>query len=398
MRDAVIASAVRTPAGKAPKGALRTTRPDELAAVAIREALGRAEGIDPGEVDDVILGCAMPEAEQGMNVARIASLRAGIPVDASAVTINRFCSSGLQSIAFAAERIMVGSADTIVAGGTESMSLVPMGGHKVAPNPELVAHYPDVYLSTGLVAENHARESSITREEQDAYALRSHHRALAAIEAGRFDAETVPVTVSRAEPPRGGGNGNASAPTVREITVTTDEGPRADTSLEALGKLRPVFHANGSVTAGNSSQTSDGAAAVVVTTAERAERAGLRPLARFVTYVTAGVKPELFGIGPVPAMRKALKLAGLTMDDIDLVELNEAFAAQILACLREVPIDPDKLNVNGGAIALGHPLGCTGAKLTATLLHELQRRGGRYGMVTMCVGGGMGAAGIFERL
>ena len=394
MRDAVIASAVRTPAGKAPKGALRTTRPDELAAVAIREALGRADGIDPGEVEDVILGCAMPEAEQGMNVARIASLRAGIPVDASAVTINRFCSSGLQSIAFAAERIMVGAADTIVAGGTESMSLVPMGGHKVAPNPELVAHYPDVYLSTGLVAENHARESSISREEQDAYALRSHQRALAAIAAGRFDAESVPVRVTLAEP----ANGNGNAPTVREMTVTTDEGPRADTSLDALGKLRPVFHAKGTVTAGNSSQTSDGAAAAVVTTAERAARAGLRPLARFVTYATAGVKPELFGTGPVPAIRKALKLAGLTMDDIDLVELNEAFAAQILACLREFPIDPDKLNVNGGAIALGHPLGCTGAKLTATLLHELRRRGGRYGMVTMCVGGGMGAAGIFERL
>ena len=396
MKDAVIASAVRTPAGKAPKGALRTTRPDELAAVAIREALGRADGIDPGEVDDVILGCAMPEAEQGMNVARIASLRAGIPVDASAVTINRFCSSGLQSIAFAAERIMVGTADTIVAGGTESMSLVPMGGHKVAPNPELVAHYPDVYLSTGLVAENHARESSITRGEQDAYALRSHQRALAAIAAGRFDAETVPVRVKLAE--AANGNGDENAPTVREMTVTTDEGPRADTSLEALGNLRPVFHTKGTVTAGNSSQTSDGAAAVVVTTAERAARAGLQPLARFVTYATAGVKPELFGTGPVPAIRKALKLAGLTMDDIDLVELNEAFAAQILACLRELPIDPDKLNVNGGAIALGHPLGCTGAKLTATLLHELRRRGGRYGMVTMCVGGGMGAAGIFERL
>ena len=342
----------------------------------------------------MILGCAMPEAEQGMNVARIASLRAGIPVDASAVTINRFCSSGLQSIAFAAERIMVGAADTIVAGGTESMSLVPMGGHKVAPNPELVAHYPDVYLSTGLVAENHARESSISREEQDAYALRSHQRALAAIAAGRFDAESVPVRVTLAEP----ANGNGNAPTVREMTVTTDEGPRADTSLDALGKLRPVFHAKGSVTAGNSSQTSDGGAAAVVTTAERAARAGLRPLARFVTYATAGVKPELFGTGPVPAIRKALKLAGLTMDDIDLVELNEAFAAQILACLREFPIDPDKLNVNGGAIALGHPLGCTGAKLTATLLHELRRRGGRYGMVTMCVGGGMGAAGIFESL
>ena len=394
MRDAVIASAVRTPTGKAPKGTLRTTRPDEMAAVTIAEALKRANGIDPAEVEDVILGCAMPEGEQGMNVARIASLRAGIPVEASAVTINRFCSSGLQSIAFAAERIMVGTADTIVAGGTESMSLVPMGGHKIAPNPELVAHYPDVYLSTGLVAENHARESSVTREEQDAFALRSHQRALAAIEAGRFEDETIPLRVTLAEPATGDGH----APSVREITFTTDEGPRADTSLEALGKLRPVFHVHGSVTAGNSSQTSDGAAALIVTSGERASKAGLTPLARFVTYATAGVKPELFGIGPVPAMQKALKHAGLTIDDIDLVELNEAFATQVLACLREFPIDPDKLNVNGGAIALGHPLGCTGAKLTTTLLYELERRNGRYGMVTMCVGGGMGAAGIFERL
>lgn len=394
MREAVIASAVRTPAGKAPRGTLRTTRPDELAAAAIREALRRAEGIAPDTVDDVIIGCAMPEAEQGMNVARIASLRAGVPVGASAVTINRFCSSGLQSIAFAAEKIMVGWADTVVAGGAESMSLVPMGGHKLAPNPDLVADYPDVYLGTGLVAENHARESSIGREEQDAWALRSHQRALAARDAGRFEAETVPVTVRVAEPANGGGG----APEVREVTLEHDEGPRADTSLEALGKLRPAFRAGGSVTAGNSSQMSDGAAAVVVTTAERAARAGLKPLARLVTYATAGVEPERFGIGPVPAVRKALKAAGLTLDDIDLVELNEAFAAQILACLRELPIDPDKLNVNGGAIALGHPLGCTGAKLTATLLHELERRKARYGMVTMCVGGGMGAAGIFERL
>ena len=394
MREAVIASAVRTPAGKAPRGTLRTTRPDELAAAAIREALRRAEGIAPDTVDDVIIGCAMPEAEQGMNVARIASLRAGVPVGASAVTINRFCSSGLQSIAFAAEKIMVGWADTVVAGGAESMSLVPMGGHKLAPNPDLVADYPDFYLGTGLVAENHARESSIGREEQDAWALRSHQRALAARDAGRFEAETVPVTVRVAEPANGGGG----APEVREITLEHDEGPRADTSLEALGKLRPAFRAGGSVTAGNSSQMSDGAAAVVVTTAERAARAGLKPLARLVTYATAGVEPERFGIGPVPAVRKALKAAGLTLDDIDLVELNEAFAAQILACLRELPIDPDKLNVNGGAIALGHPLGCTGAKLTATLLHELERRKARYGMVTMCVGGGMGAAGIFERL
>ena len=396
MTDAVIASAVRTPVGKAPKGTLRTTRPDEMAATVIGEALRRAKGLEVDEVDDVILGCAMPEGEQGMNVARIASLRAGIPVTASAVTINRFCSSGLQSIAFAAERILVGSATTIVAGGTESMSLVPIGGHKIAPNPELIAHYPDVYLSTGLVAENHARESGISREEQDQYAFRSHQRALAAINQGHFKEETTPLIIDVVGASRGESHG--SQPQVETLTFDTDEGPRADTSLEALASLRPVFHTKGSVTAGNSSQTSDGAAAVVVTSAERASKVGLKPLARFVTYATAGVKPELFGLGPVPAMQKALKLAKLTIDDIDLVELNEAFAAQILACLREFPINQDKVNVNGGAIALGHPLGCTGAKLTTTMLYELRRRNGRYGMVTMCVGGGMGAAGIFELL
>lgn len=394
MRDAVIASAVRTPAGKAPKGTLRNTRPDEMAAVTIKEALRRAPGIEPAEIDDVILGCAMPEAEQGMNVARIASLRAGIPVESSAVTINRFCSSGLQAIAFASERVMCGTAETIVAGGTESMSMVPMGGHKIAPNPELISHYPDVYLSTGLVAENHARESTVSRQEQDEFAYRSHQRALAAIDAGRFADETIPLTIKVIEPT----NGDGAAPEIREVEFTTDEGPRRDTSVEALAKLRPVFHVSGSVTAGNSSQTSDGAAAVVVTSLDRAQKLGLQPLARFVTFTTAGVKPEMFGIGPVPAMKKALKLANLTIDDIDVVELNEAFAAQALACLKEFPIDPDKLNVNGGAIALGHPLGCTGAKLTTTLLYELRRRQGRFGMVTMCVGGGMGAAGIFERL
>ena len=392
MRDAVITSAVRTPVGKAPKGTLRTTRPDEMAAVTIQAVLQQSSGLEASEIDDVIIGCAMPEAEQGMNVARIASLRAGIPVETSAVTINRFCSSGLQSIAYAAERIMVGAADTIIAGGTESMSLVPMGGHKIAPNPELVQHYPDVYLSTGLVAENHARDSSISREEQDTYALRSHQRALSAITEGRFTNETIPVAVNIAN------TNSDGVPAIEQVTFATDEGPRSDTSLEVLGTLRPAFHINGSVTAGNSSQMSDGAAAVVVTTAERAKLAGLKPLARFVTYATAGVKPELFGLGPVPAMQKALKRAGLTIDDIDLVELNEAFAAQVLACLREFPIDENRLNVNGGAIALGHPLGCTGAKLTTTLLHELKRRDGRYGMVTMCVGGGMGAAGIFERI
>jgi acetyl-CoA acyltransferase len=393
MHEAVIVSAVRTAVGKAPGGTLRGTRPDELGAAAIAEALKRAPGIDPAEVDDVILGCAMPEAEQGMNVARIASLRAGIPVGASAVTVNRFCSSGLQAIAYGAERIMCGFARTIVAGGAESMSMVPMGGHKIAPNPTLVDAYPDVYLSTGLVAENHAREAAISREEQDAFALRSHQRALAAIDAGRFADEIVPITATLID---AGTNGRG--PKTRQVSFAIDEGPRRDTSAEALAKLRPAFHAGGSVTAGNSSQTSDGAAAVIVTSADRAREAGLTPLARFVAFATAGVEPERFGVGPVPAIRKALKLAGLTLDQIDLIELNEAFAAQVLACLKELPIDPERLNVNGGAIALGHPLGCTGAKLTTTLVHEMKRRRARYGMVTMCVGGGMGAAGIFERM
>ena len=373
MNEAVIVSAVRTPVGKAPNGALRTTRPDEMGAVVIKELLRRVPAVDPGEIEDVVLGCAMPEAEQGLNVARIASLRAGLPVTAAAVTVNRFCSSGLQSIASASERIIAGFASTMIAGGTESMSLVPMGGNKVAPNPALVDNYPDVYLSTGLVAENHAREASVSREEQDAFALRSHQRAVAAIDCGRFGDEIVPLS---------------------ELKV--DEGPRRDTSLDALSKLRPAFHVKGTVTAGNSSQTSDGAAAVLIMSLNRARELGLEPLARFVAYATAGVEPERFGIGPVPAIRKALKLAGLSLDQMDLVELNEAFAAQVIACLRELPIDPDRLNVNGGAIALGHPLGCTGAKLTATLLYEMRRRKARYGLVSMCVGGGMGAAGIFE--
>jgi len=375
MAEALIVSAVRTPVGKAPNGSLRMTRPDELAALAMREALKRAPGLAASDVDDVILGCAMPEAEQGLNVARIASLRAGLPVEASAVTINRFCASGLQAIAFAADRIIAGSANVIIAGGTESMSLVPMGGNKVAPNPTLVDQYPDVYLTTGLVAENHARDHGISREEQDAFALRSHQRALAALDAGKFRDETVAV-------------GSFSA----------DEGPRRDTSLDALAKLRPAFHVSGTVTAGNSSQTSDGAAAVVVASGEFARAHNLTPLARFVAYATAGVAPERFGTGPVPAIKKVLKRAGLSLDDIDLVELNEAFAAQVLACLRELPIDEARLNVNGGAIALGHPLGCTGAKLTTSLLYEMQRRRARYGLVTMCVGGGMGAAGILERV
>jgi acetyl-CoA acyltransferase len=375
MADAVIVSAVRTAVGKAPSGALRSTRPDELAAVVLKEALSRAPGFSPSDVDDVILGCAMPEAEQGLNVARIASLRAGLPVEASAVTVNRFCASGLQAIAFAADRIRGGSAAVVLAGGTESMSLVPMGGNKVAPNPALVDSYPDVYLSTGLVAENHVRDYGIARGEQDAFALRSHQRAIAAIDAGRFKEEIATV----------GG-------------FSVDEGPRRDTSLDALAKLRPAFHVSGTVTAGNSSQMSDGAAAVLVTSADAARERGVKPLARLVGFATAGVAPERFGIGPVPAIRKVLTQTGLSLNEIGLIELNEAFAAQVLACLRELPIDQGKLNVNGGAIALGHPLGCTGAKLTTSLLYEMGRRNARYGLVSMCVGGGMGAAGIFERV
>jgi acetyl-CoA acyltransferase len=392
MHDAVIVSAARTAVGKAPNGTLRGSRPDELGATAIAAALARAPGLDPGEIDDVILGCAMPEAEQGMNVARIASLRAGVPVTAAAVTVNRFCSSGLQAIAYAAERVMCGFATAIVAGGTESMSLIPMGGHKIAPNPTLVNVYPDVYLSTGLVAENHARESGITREAQDAFALRSHQRALAAIASRRFADEIVPFAATVLDPPNGG------RPTTRQVTFAVDEGPRQDTSAEALATLRPAFHASGTVTAGNSSQTSDGAAAVVIMSADKAKERGLEPMGRFVSFATAGVEPERFGIGPVAAIQKALKLAALRLEQIDLIELNEAFAAQVLACLKVLPIDPEKLNVNGGAIALGHPLGCTGAKLTTSILYEMKRRNARYGMVTMCVGGGMGAAGIFERM
>ncbi len=375
MTEALIVSAVRTPVGKAPAGALRAARPDELAAAVMREAVSRAPGVLPEDIEDVSLGCAMPEAEQGLNVARISSLRAGFPVEASAVTINRFCASGLQAIAFAADRIKTGSARVIMAGGTESMSLVPMGGHKVAPNPTLVDTYPDVYLTTGLVAENHARDHQISREQQDAFALRSHQRALAAVDAGKFRDETIAIG-----------------------SFTVDEGPRRDTSMDALAKLRPAFHVSGSVTAGNSSQMSDGASAVLVTSEEFARERNLKPIARFVGYATAGVAPERFGTGPVPAIRKLLKMTGLTMQDMDLIELNEAFAAQVLACLRELPIDEDRLNVNGGAIALGHPLGCTGARLTTSLLYEMQRRKARYGLVTMCVGGGMGAAGILERV
>ena len=415
MREVVIVSSVRTPVGRAYKGTLRATRPDELAAVAIKGALDRVPQLDPKEIEDVILGCAMPEAEQGMNVARIASLRAGLPVEVSAVTINRFCSSGLQAIAMAAERIMSGGAEVMVAGGTESMSMIPMGGNKISPNPWLVDHYPDAYLSMGLTAERVAERFGITREACDEFSLRSHQKALAAIAAGKFDEETVAVPVSFTTP---NGNGHvaavASAAPVAsdsrgrlslresfgktEITFKVDEGPRADTSLEALGALKAAFHVKGVSTAGNSSQMSDGAAAAVVMSAERAKALGITPLARYVAFATAGYKPEEMGLGPVFAIPKALKLAGLKLSDIDVIELNEAFAAQSLAVIQEAGLDPARVNVNGGAIALGHPLGCTGAKLTASVIRELKRCGGRYGLVTMCVGGGMGAAGIFENL
>jgi acetyl-CoA acyltransferase len=396
MREAVIVSSVRTPVGKASKGVLRATRPDDLAAVVIKEAVARAGGLDPKEIEDVILGCAMPEAEQGMNVARIASLRAGLPVETSAMTINRFCSSGLQAIALAAERIMAGQGDVAVAGGTESMSMVPMGGNKISPNPSLMDSYPDAYLGMGLTAENLAKKYGITREQSDEFSLASHQKALAAIAAGKFKDEIVPVEVNYVSF-ESNGNGNSKAKNVK-INFDTDEGPRSDTSVEVLGKLKPAFHARGVVTAGNSSQMSDGAAAAVVMSAERARALGLKPLARFLAFATAGCLPEEMGVGPVYAIPKALKIAGLTLDQIDVIELNEAFAAQSLAVIKLAGLDPARVNVNGGAIALGHPLGCTGAKLTATILRELDRRKGRYGMVTMCVGGGMGAAGIFERL
>jgi acetyl-CoA acyltransferase len=412
MREVVIASSVRTPVGRAVKGTLRATRPDELAAVAIKGALERVPQVDPREIEDVILGCAMPEAEQGMNVARIASLRAGLPVEISAMTINRFCSSGLQAIAMAAERIGSGGAEIIIAGGTESMSMVPTGGNKISPNPWLVEHYPDAYLTMGLTAERVAQRLGITRAAADEFSLRSHQKALAAIAAGKFAEETVAVPVSFTVSANGNSTKAGSEPVMdgrgrpsprgslkrQEIVFKVDEGPRADTSLEALAALKPAFHAKGMVTAGNSSQMSDGAAAAVVMSAERAKQLGIQPLARYVSFATAGYKPEEMGLGPVFAIPKALKLAGLKLSDIDVIELNEAFAAQALGVIQEAGLDPERVNPNGGAIALGHPLGCTGAKLTATLIRELQRHKTRYGMVTMCVGGGMGAAGIFERL
>jgi acetyl-CoA acyltransferase len=403
MIEAVIVSAVRTPVGRAYKGSLRATRPDDLAALAIKEALARVPGLDAKEIDDVILGCAMPEAEQGMNVARIAALRAGLPVETSAMTINRFCSSGLQAIALGAERIRGGSAEVIVAGGTESMSLVPMGGNKISPNPWLVDNYPDAYINMGLGTENIARKFGITREQADAFSANSHKKALAAIAAGNFKDETIPVEVKiTAVPTNGIGASSKSKGAAKAATQTfifdTDELPRADTSLEILAKLKPAFHARGTVTAGNSSPMSDGAAACVIVSEARARALGLKPLARFVAYATAGCPPEEFGLGPVFAIPKALKLAGLSLSDIAVIELNEAFAAQSLAVIQRAGLDAARVNPNGGAIALGHPLGCTGAKLTATLIRDLARKNGRYGMVTMCIGGGMGAAGIFERI
>jgi acetyl-CoA acyltransferase len=398
MREVVIASAVRTPVGKAYKGTLRATRPDDLAATAIKGALDRVPQLEVREIEDVILGCAMPEAEQGMNVARIASLRAGIPIEASAMTINRFCSSGLQSIAMAAERIMAGGAEVIVAGGTESMTMIPMGGHKVSCNPWLVSNYPDSYLSMGLTAERLAQKHGITREMSDEFSYQSHQKALKAIAAGNFEDECVPVNVRFTAPAVATRGSAAVKLATQEIVFKVDEGPRADTTLEALAALKPAFHAKGTVTAGNSSQMSDGAAAAVVMSADRAKALGIKPLARFVAFATAGCLPEEMGIGPVYAIPKVLKLAGLKLSDIDVIELNEAFAAQSLSVIKAGELDPAKINPNGGAIALGHPLGCTGAKLTATIIRELKRRNGRYGLVTMCVGGGMGAAGVFENI
>jgi acetyl-CoA acyltransferase len=391
MKEAVIVSAVRTAVGKAPKGTLRNTRPDDLGATAIKEAVSRA-GVDASLIDDVIMGCAFPEAEQGMNVARTAMIAAGLPVETSAMTVNRYCSSGLQTIALAADRIRTGGADVIVAGGLETMSMIPMGGNVFRPNPAIVDTYPDYYLNMGLTAENLARKYEITREQADQFSYDSHRKALAAIAEGKFTDEIVPMNITVDELDEKGRVRR------KEAVFATDEGPRSDTSVEGLAKLRAVFHANGTVTAGNSSQMSDGAAAAVVMSLDKATELGLQPLARFVAFATAGCLPEEMGIGPVYAIPKALKMAGLTLDQIDVIELNEAFAAQGLSVMKLLEMDPSKVNVNGGAVALGHPLGCTGAKLTATVLQELIRTGKRYGMVTMCVGGGMGAAGIFERL
>jgi acetyl-CoA acyltransferase len=391
MKEAFIVASARTAVGKAPKGTLRNTRPDDMVATVFDNLFQRVPQVSKADVEDVILGCAMPEAEQGLNMARLASLRAGIPVQASAITVNRFCASGLQAIAFAAERIAGGGASCILAGGAESMSLIPMGGHRVMPNPILVRDNPNAYISMGLGTEKLAKDYNISREDQDRFAFRSHQNAVAAVEGGKFRDETVPLNLE--EVSLEGGKRRKT-----QVRFETDEGPRKDTSVEALASLKPAFKVNGVVTAGNSSQTSDGAAAAIVVSKEMLDRLNTKPLARFVSFATAGVPPEMFGIGPVEAIPKALKLAGLRLEDIKLIELNEAFAAQSLAIIKQLNLNPDIVNVNGGAIALGHPLGCTGAKLTASLIYELRRRGGGYGMVTMCVGGGMGAAGIFEVL
>jgi acetyl-CoA acyltransferase len=393
MPEPVIVSAVRTPVGRAPKGALSTTRPDDLAALAMRGALDRVPGLDPTEIEDVILGCAQPEGEQGWNIARFAALRAQLPVEVPGVTVNRLCASGLEAIVQADLRIRTGGNRVVVAGGVESMSLLPFGGLKPSPNPWLAEHYPASLLTMGLTAERVARRYNISREDQDDFAHLSHQKALAAQAAGRFSDELIPVTVTNAVP-----GTKTGTPKVSETRFSADEGPRSDTSLEALAKLKPAFHAQGTVTAGNSSQTSDGAAAAVLMAANHARDLGLRPLGRLVAYAVTGCLPEEMGVGPITAIPKALSRAGLTLADIGLIELNEAFAAQTLAIIRTLGLDPERINVNGGAIALGHPLGCTGAKLTATLLNEMRRRQLRYGMVTMCVGGGMGAAAIFEQL
>ena len=393
MPEAILVSAVRTPVGRAPKGALSTTRPDDLAATALSNALERVPGLDKAEVEDVILGCAQQEGEQGWNMARMAALRAQLPTDVPGMTVNRLCASGLEAIAQADMRIRGGVQRVVIAGGAESMSILPMGGIKPRPNPWLAENYPAALLTMGLTAERVAKHYNISREDADAFALASHRKALAAQAAGNFKEELVPIRVTLSTP-----GANAGKPVNAESDFTADEGPRADTTAEALSALRPVFHARGTVTAGNSSQTSDGAAAAVLMDAARARELGIKPMARLVAYAVAGCLPEEMGMGPLYAVPKALKKAGLSLNDIELIEFNEAFAAQALAVMRELGLNPGKVNVNGGAIALGHPLGCTGAKLTATLLQEMKRRKARYGMVTMCVGGGQGAAGIFERL
>lgn len=391
MKEAVIVSGARTAVGRAPRGSLRTTRPDDLAAAVITEAMRRAQGFDPREVEDVILGCAKPEGAQGFNMARVAAMRAGLPVTVSGQTVNRFCSSGLQTIANAAERIMCGFGRAIIAGGAESMSLT-MSNATFSPNPTLVDACPEHYMSMGLTAERVAAKYGISRDDQDEFSLRSHTRALQAVQSARFDPEIVPVNVSFSSV---GEDGRVEC---RQIEFRRDEGPRADTSAQALAALKPVFQNGGTVTAGNSSQTSDGAAAVLVMERRRAEELNLRPLARFVGFAVAGVPPEIMGIGPVESIPKVLELTGLTLEQIGLIELNEAFASQSVAIIRTIGIDPERVNVNGGAIALGHPLGATGTKLTVQLIYEMQRRKVQYGMVTMCVGGGMGASGIFENL